>query len=80
MRDVRDVGAAPLELTAGERKHTMPSISPDGSRLAFIRADAKEHGQVWLMPLRTAGEPHMITKVEFGATASAGARTATRYW
>lgn len=48
---------------------SMLAISPDASELAFVRADEKKKPQVWLLPLRRPGEPRMITKLEYGASA-----------
>jgi len=67
--DLRDAKAKPLQLTYGERSDAGIAISPDGRQLAFVRADAKKHSQVWVMPLASAGEPRMVTDLEHGATA-----------
>ncbi|MBV9612462.1 MAG: PD40 domain-containing protein, partial [Acidobacteriaceae bacterium] len=67
--DLRDPAAKPVQITFGNRNDSMLSISPDGRQLAFVRADSKKHPQVWIMPLRTPGEAHMLTHLERGATA-----------
>lgn len=68
MADLRTSGAKPLQITTGDRNDSGLAISPDGMQVAFVRADSKKHPQVWIMPLRTAGEPRMVTTLEFGAT------------
>ncbi len=65
--DLRTAGFKPVPLTTGDRTDTELAISPDGAQLAFVRADAQKHPQVWLMPLRTPGEPRMVTTLEHGA-------------
>jgi dipeptidyl aminopeptidase/acylaminoacyl peptidase len=67
MSDLRDSGSKPVQITSGERNDSGLAISPDGSQLAFVRADAKKHPQVWIMSLRTPGEPRMVTNLEHGA-------------
>ncbi len=83
MVDLRDPAAKPVQLTFGARNDGMLAISPDGTKLAFVRVDheppaaagapgeskEKAHPQVWILPLRTAGEPQVITHLEFGAVA-----------
>jgi dipeptidyl aminopeptidase/acylaminoacyl peptidase len=66
--DLRDGNAKPVQLTYGERTDTGLAISPDGRQLAFVRADAKKHPQVWVMPLAGPGEPRMVTDLENGVT------------
>lgn len=68
MQDLRNPGAPAVELTSGDRTDEAPAISPDGSQLAFVRADAKKRSQVWVMPLKSPGEPHVVTSLEHGAT------------
>ncbi len=67
MSDLRNNGAKPVQITSGDRSDNDLAVSPDGSQLAFVRADAKKHTQVWIMPLRTPGEPRMVTNLEQGA-------------
>jgi len=56
-----------VQITSGDRNDSALTISPDGSQLAFVRADTKKRPQVWVMPLRTPGEPRMVTDLEHGA-------------
>ena len=65
--DLRTPGCKPVPLTTGDRSDTQLAISPDGAQLAFVRTDGKKHPQVWVMPLRTPGEPRMVTTLENGA-------------
>lgn len=44
-----------------------PQLSPDGSRILFVRADAKGAAQVWVMPAG-GGEPVQTTSVPGGVT------------
>ncbi len=67
MIDLRDGGSKPVQITSGDRSDSAFAMSPDGSQLAFVRADSKKHPQVWVMPLRTPGEGHMVTTLEHGA-------------
>jgi dipeptidyl aminopeptidase/acylaminoacyl peptidase len=67
MIDLRDGGSKPVRITSGDRNDSALTISPDGSQLAFVRADSKKHPQVWVMPLRMPGEPRMVTNLEHGA-------------
>lgn len=60
--------AEPQAITSGDRSDNGIAISPDGKKLAFVRADAaKKVPQVWLMPLDGAGEAEQITQLEGGA-------------
>lgn len=68
MQDLRNSSATPVELTSGDRNDDAPAVSPDGTQLAFVRADSKKRSQIWIMSLRTPGEPHMVTSLEFGGT------------
>lgn len=68
--NLNDASAKPVQLTFGDRNDADPQISPDGSRLAFVRDDGKKEqpkAQIWLMPLKTPGEAELITKLEEGA-------------
>jgi len=83
MADLRDPSSRPAQLTFGARHDGSIAISPDGRQLAFVRVDdeppaagsaqgdnkKKPHPQIWILPLRGAGEPHVVTHLEFGATA-----------
>lgn len=71
MIDLNVQNAKPEELTFGDRKDSDFTISPDSSELAFVRMDttqAKPHPQVWVLPLRSAGEARQVTHLEYGAT------------
>ena len=67
MSDLRNGGSKPVQITSGDRSDSALTISPDGSQLAFVRADTKKHPQIWVMPLRTPGEARMVTSLEYGA-------------
>lgn len=64
--DLDGAAAKPVQLTHGARSDSGFALSPDGKWLAFQRVE-KDKPQVWLMPLRTPGEPYPITKLEHGA-------------
>ncbi|MBL8229719.1 MAG: S9 family peptidase [Bryobacterales bacterium] len=66
--DLTNSKATPKQLTFGDRRDAGIAISPDGKRLAFVRADSARKPQVWVMPLNGAGEPTPATKLEHGAT------------
>jgi dipeptidyl aminopeptidase/acylaminoacyl peptidase len=69
--DLNAPNAKPVELTFGDRRDGDFTISPDGSELAFVRTDTtqtKPHPQVWVLPLRSAGEARQATHLEYGAT------------
>lgn len=68
LADLRTPNARPVPLTTGDRNDSGLAISPDGSQLAFVRADSKKHPQIWLMSLHSPGEPRMITELEHGAS------------
>ncbi len=56
-------------LTAPGADSTAPAISPDGTRLAFVRKlSRKEDGQLYVMPL-DGGEPRRLTDLPLGAGA-----------
>jgi len=72
--DLNDSAAKPEQLTFGDRSDSSPVISPDDRTLAFVRVDnvlgqARPRPQVWLLPLRSPGEAHAVTKLEHGAAA-----------
>ncbi|UCC38612.1 MAG: S9 family peptidase [Candidatus Aminicenantes bacterium] len=54
----------PIQLTFGDRTDGSPSWSPDGLRIAFVRAH-KEKPQIWLLHFK-GGEAYPITEVETG--------------
>lgn len=70
--DLEDVDALPRQLTFGDRRDSSPVISPDGARLAFVRAgesgsdDDDDASQVWVLPL-DGGEARQVTSLERGA-------------
>ncbi|MBS1825542.1 MAG: S9 family peptidase [Acidobacteria bacterium] len=65
--DLNDPRAKPRQLTFGARSDSGMAISPDGKLLAFVRADDKRVGQVWMLPLDGSGEARMVTHLEHGA-------------
>ncbi len=70
MSDLKNPSAQPVQLTFGERNDSEFEISPDGSRLAFVRVDrsqSKPKPQVWILPLGSPGEARQLTHLEFGA-------------
>jgi dipeptidyl aminopeptidase/acylaminoacyl peptidase/CubicO group peptidase (beta-lactamase class C family) len=56
----------PHQLTRGQAD-TVPAWSPDGTRIAFLRAQDGPP-QVWLLPV-DGGEPEQLTKLPLGAGA-----------
>jgi len=65
--DLTTPRATPLQLTWGERRDADPAVSPNGSTVAFVRADDEDTPQIWLLPLR-GGEARQLTSLEHGAT------------
>jgi dipeptidyl aminopeptidase/acylaminoacyl peptidase/CubicO group peptidase (beta-lactamase class C family) len=61
---VPTAGGDPRRLTGGPADSS-PRWSPDGSRLAFLRA-GDGPGQVWLLPA-DGGEPEQVTTLDLGA-------------
>lgn len=53
------------QLTFGERSDHTPVWSPDGTRIAFVRA-ADKMPQIWILSLH-GGEAFRVTSAEFGA-------------
>lgn len=73
-------GASPQPLTSAEISSSQPALSPDGTRLAFIRKggekpgkDAKngpkhtDHPQLYILPVG-GGEPERVTDLPLGVT------------
>ncbi|HEX6546068.1 MAG TPA: hypothetical protein VF023_07165, partial [Bryobacteraceae bacterium] len=69
MVDLRAPNSRPVQLTFNDHQDTAPAISPDGSKLAFVRLENRPGAlpQIWLMPLSQPGEAREITNLEFGA-------------
>lgn len=64
-----DGDALPRALTSGNRGASSPSISPDGSMLAFVRPGIGQDAssQIWLMAMDRPGEARQLTTLEHGA-------------
>jgi dipeptidyl aminopeptidase/acylaminoacyl peptidase len=62
-----DGRSAPRQLTRGTSA-TAPAWSPQGDRIAFVRAAEKEKPQIHVLPV-AGGEATPITKIETGASA-----------
>ncbi len=62
-----DGSSAPRQLTRGTSA-TAPAWSPQGDRIAFVRAAEKEKPQIHILPV-AGGEATPITKIETGAGA-----------
>jgi dipeptidyl aminopeptidase/acylaminoacyl peptidase len=54
-------------LTAEEASASEPALSPDGSRVAFVRKEGEEPGQLALLPL-DGGEAEVLTRLPLGIT------------
>jgi dipeptidyl aminopeptidase/acylaminoacyl peptidase len=67
-------GGRSRQLTRGAVRDTAAEISPDGTRVAFIRGttdpESDEPGQPWILPL-AGGEPWQVARLEHGASALA---------
>jgi dipeptidyl aminopeptidase/acylaminoacyl peptidase len=59
-------GGEPRPVTAADVNSTEPAFSPDGSRLAFVRARGDEKPQIHVMPL-DGGEAERMTDFPLGA-------------
>jgi dipeptidyl aminopeptidase/acylaminoacyl peptidase/CubicO group peptidase (beta-lactamase class C family) len=62
---VRADGSRPARPLTRGRADSVPAWSPDGSRIAFLRADDGP-AQVWVLP-RDGGEPEQVTSLPLGA-------------
>ena len=58
-------GGEPRPLTASGVSSTEPAVSPDGRKLAFVRRQGKEKGQLYVMPL-DGGEAERLTDLPLG--------------
>lgn len=56
----------PRPLTHGTARNSAPVWSPDGTKLAFVRAVEKEKPQIYVLPI-AGGEARPVTKMETGA-------------
>jgi dipeptidyl aminopeptidase/acylaminoacyl peptidase len=68
---VPNAGGHPEQLTRGALRDSSPSISPDGSLLAFVRTESgDDHGQVWLLRLDGRGtpRPRRLARLPHGAS------------
>lgn len=61
-----DGKTAPRQLTYGQARNSAPTWSPDGSKLAFVRAADKEKPQIHVLPL-AGGEARPLTRIDTGA-------------
>ncbi|HEV3358020.1 MAG TPA: serine hydrolase [Pseudonocardiaceae bacterium] len=61
---VDTTGGEPVRLTRGS-KDTAPAWSPDGKRLAFLRAE-EGPAQLWILPA-DGGEPEQVSTLPLGA-------------
>jgi Tol biopolymer transport system component len=55
----RERAGAAVQLTAGTSRNQFPAVSPDGTRLAFVRGEGAQ-SNVFVMPM-TGGSPHQLT-------------------
>ncbi|KHK97306.1 peptidase S9 [Microbacterium mangrovi] len=69
-------GGARRRLTRGTAD-TAPRLSPDGSAVAFLRADARRRAQIWVVA-SGGGEPVQATDAPIGVSGFAWSPDATR--
>ena len=62
IKDLNASESAPRELTNGSSDGN-PKFSPDGSSVAFLRADSKGRNQIWLLQM-SGGEAAVITTLK----------------
>lgn len=56
-------------LTAGSRRDSLPRLSPDGKKLAFLSDRPEDHKkQVFVLDLSTPGEALQLTQLQSGVT------------
>jgi DNA-binding winged helix-turn-helix (wHTH) protein len=48
-------------VTTTPGNHTQPTVSPDGSYVAFVRVDDSNRPQIWVQNMLTPGEPTQVT-------------------
>ncbi len=75
IRAIRPAVGDAFDLTGGDGD-TSPRVSPDGTRLAFLRKGA-EDPQIWILPLR-GGEAWQLTNIRGGVDAPAWSPTGDR--
>ena len=63
---VPEAGGDPRPLTSEEQGSADPAVSPDGGRVAFLRARGEEKPQLHVMPL-DGGEAERLTDMPLGA-------------
>jgi dipeptidyl aminopeptidase/acylaminoacyl peptidase len=64
---VRPEGGDPLPLTGDDASASEPAISPDGTRLAFVRKGTEGKPQIAVLPL-AGGEAEVVTDLPLGVT------------
>ena len=58
-------GGEPRPITTDEYSSTDPAYSPDGKRIAFVRAQGEEKSQLYVLPLE-GGEAERLTDMTLG--------------